>query len=501
MQTIVKIIFFVFFAARCFSQPFSLVNIPQNASSYTVDSKCNIAISGVADGGSLAWQGTSIGTNGLAGTGGSSAQGCANQTGLRLEMSGAGNSSGTDPWTNSITVTINFPIGVIGPVTFNLFDFTEPFYFDGSYYAYYQDKATISATKCDGTAITPSLTTNNGPISSSTSGSSRILKANQNNGACLNEPISIGTSSDWIKQIVIVYSNQDPPDNVPAPAGSPTRYGISQYQYIFISNISATAPTAITASNSCSGNAITLSSSGGGTYSWAGPNGYSSTSQNPIISPAGTAAAGTYTVTVNSNGCTNTATTTVTIGGACTLPVELISFTGKCYAGAQTLEWSTATETNNDFFTIEKSKDGIEFEKLGEMKGAGSSSSLQNYKAEFASEGEYYYYRLKQTDFDGQFSYSNIIHINCFQNYYDGISLFPNPVTDEINIHFESTIDTEIEYTITDVFGRTVKQEAKIQSGNEFAIDTKQLTGGVYFFRLIEKQGIYSFPALRFVKQ
>ncbi len=211
-------IIFVFVAGRSFSQPFSLANIPQNSASFSVDPKCTVTISGVADGGSLAWQGTNIATNGLDGTSGASAQGCANQTGLRLEMSGAGNGAGTDPWTNSITVTVNFPIGVIGPVAFNLFDFTEPFYFDGNYYAYYQDKATISSTKCDGSAITPTLTTNNGPISTSTAGSSLILKANQNNGACLSEPVSIGTASDWIKQIVILYSNQDPPDNVPAPA-------------------------------------------------------------------------------------------------------------------------------------------------------------------------------------------------------------------------------------------------------------------------------------------
>ncbi|MBI4930936.1 MAG: T9SS type A sorting domain-containing protein [Bacteroidetes bacterium] len=367
----------------------------------------------------------SSGTSAISGTSGDQAQNCGTYTGLRLEMSGSGNGSGTGVWDNSITVTINFPNIVIAPVTFNIYDITETFYYDGSnYYVYYQDKATINALDNASSPVIPTVTIS-GAIDNTTSGNSRVLTANSVNGACANQAVSVGTAGQQIKQITIVYLSQDPPTHCPAPAGSPVRYGVSQYQYIFISPI--------------------------------------------------------------------------TVSGL--LPVELLSFTGKCDANKKIFEWATASETNNDYFTIEKSKYGLEFEKLGEIKGAGNSSTQKNYKTEFTEEDEYYYYRLKQTDFDGKFSYSNIVHVNCFQNYYDGASLSPNPATDEINIHFESATNANVEYTITDIFGRTLKQEAKAQSGNVFSIDTKQLPKGVYFFRLKQEDGLNSFPALRFIKQ
>jgi hypothetical protein len=126
------------------AQTFSLANITQHAASYSVSANCNVTISS-AGGGTQQWQGSSIGTNGINGTPGEEAQNCADQAGLRLEMSGAGNSYGTAPWNNSITITITFTQGVKGPVTFSIYDLTEPLYNDGTYnYAYYQDKVAIS---------------------------------------------------------------------------------------------------------------------------------------------------------------------------------------------------------------------------------------------------------------------------------------------------------------------------------------------------------------------
>jgi gliding motility-associated-like protein len=315
----ISFICFAFFLScllnQAFTQTFSLVNIPQHSAAFAVAANCNVTISS-AGGGTQQWQGTSIGTNGLGGTPGSTAQNCANQTGFRLEMTGAGNSSGTAAWNNSITVTFTFPQGVKGPVTFNLFDFTEPFYNDGTYnYAYYQDKATVTSTKCDGANITPTLSSNNGPVLSSTVGASLILTAIQLQGQCLNEPISIGTTADLIKTVTVVYSNQDPPTNIPAPVGSPPRYGISQYQYIFIGNITANPldPIIVTANPNpiCSGQTTTLTATSATayTYTWAS-NTTPSTGSPVTATPLTTT---TYTVTGAIGTCAQTNTITVTV--------------------------------------------------------------------------------------------------------------------------------------------------------------------------------------------
>ncbi len=293
------------------AQTFSLANIPQHAATYAVAANCTVSISS-SGGGSFQWQGSNINTAGLYGGPGSEAINCSDQTGLRLEMSGAGNGSGTGVWNNSITLVFTFPQGVVGPVTFNLFDFTEPWYFDGACNSvYYQDKATVTAMSCSGSAITPVSTANNGPVSITTIGNSLIVKSIRLQGQCLNEPVSVGTAGDLISQITVVYSNQDPPDNIPAPVCSPPRYGISQYQYIFIGNITATAPIPLTASASpnsiCTGQGVNLTATGTGPFTW-NPGGLTG---NPVsVYPSSTT---TYTVTSGSGTCTSSQAVTVTV--------------------------------------------------------------------------------------------------------------------------------------------------------------------------------------------
>jgi hypothetical protein len=97
----------------------------------------------------------------------------------------------------------------------------------------------------------------------------------------------------------------------------------------------------------------------------------------------------------------------------CVLPIELLYFNGKFNGKYNELKWSTATETNNDYFTIEKSKDGINWNKVIEVDGAGNSTSTLNYTFnDYSFSNTINYYRLKQTDFDGKFKYSNIIAID-----------------------------------------------------------------------------------------
>jgi hypothetical protein len=123
-------------------------------------------------------------------------------------------------------------------------------------------------------------------------------------------------------------------------------------------------------------------------------------------------------------------------GGAtleCTpLPIELLTFSGQAHKDVNILEWTTVSEVNNAFFTIERSRDGTDFIAIGTEHGAGNSSELLDYSFVDSRplQGENYY-RLKQTDHDGSYEYFNTILVT--QKSFSGtIEVFPNPVKDQL---------------------------------------------------------------------
>jgi hypothetical protein len=103
--------------------------------------------------------------------------------------------------------------------------------------------------------------------------------------------------------------------------------------------------------------------------------------------------------------------------GSSTLPIELLSFDAKPDDNHVLAKWSTASEKNNDFFTLERSKDGASFEKLKTVPGAGNSDHVLNYseKDEAPLHG-ISYYRLKQMDYDGKTSYSRVVTVEFNSN-------------------------------------------------------------------------------------
>lgn len=111
------------------------------------------------------------------------------------------------------------------------------------------------------------------------------------------------------------------------------------------------------------------------------------------------------------------------------LPIELISFTAKLVNSEVELKWSTASEMNNDYFTIERATDVEHFEAILEEDGKGTTKELNHYKVIDASPlyGKSYY-RLKQTDFDGQYSYSPVQVILYEGPRFATLTAFPNPL-------------------------------------------------------------------------
>jgi hypothetical protein len=213
--------------------------------------------------------------------------------------------------------------------------------------------------------------------------------------------------------------------------------------------------------------------------------------------PSLSAATGSDPYTISRNSITSFSPFTVGDGGA-PLPIELLTFEATLNNGIVHLNWATATELNNDYFTIERSLDGKVFEALGEIKGAGTINTPKNY--EFIDKNPYEgvsYYRLIQTDLDGIMHYSTIISIRYDPTSLLKVNVYPNPTShDNINIEIKATPNEEILVILTDVMGNTLFSKIIITNATGetyFAIDpTNNLNAGVYYIVGSRQNEIFS---------
>ncbi len=166
------------------------------------------------------------------------------------------------------------------------------------------------------------------------------------------------------------------------------------------------------------------------------------------------------------------------------LPVELLDFQAVAdqRENIVNLHWSTATESNNDYFTIEKSADSQEWEDVLSIPGAGTSAQRLDYAG--ADKNPFpglSYYRLRQTDFDGQFSYSPIKQVTLGDGPSKELSLYPNPAQDQIVI-VGSHLDVSPMH-VYNVQGQDVSNLIRWQEGpapQTILLDISRLDHGVY---------------------
>lgn len=170
-----------------------------------------------------------------------------------------------------------------------------------------------------------------------------------------------------------------------------------------------------------------------------------------------------------------------------TLPVELGSFKVSSFGKNVLLEWTTESEKNNDYFTIEKSMDGKNWQAVGQIDGQGNSLETMAYQ--FVDEEPFRglgYYRIKQTDFDGNFEYS-VIQSIFFQTKND-TSIFPNPSTGQLFIKTNTKTNTIL---ICNNLGQLVqKLDAPPNS------QTIHLPRGNYYIRVISDEGVNIFQQI-----
>lgn len=172
------------------------------------------------------------------------------------------------------------------------------------------------------------------------------------------------------------------------------------------------------------------------------------------------------------------------------LPIELLSFEGKIVENEVLLSWTTQTELNNDYFTIERSIDAMTFEPVNTITGNGTSSIKHDYKLFDPNPYDgVNYYRLKQTDYNGAFSYSTLIAVT-FDEVTDRVtSVYPNPSKMNRSVSITGLIEKQ-DYIVhfINTKGEITKQ-LSINSSDfgETTIDLRAMEEGLYIIKLYQE--------------
>ena len=181
------------------------------------------------------------------------------------------------------------------------------------------------------------------------------------------------------------------------------------------------------------------------------------------------------------------------------LPVELIAFTAECGAKNIILNWSTATETNNDHFIIEQSVDGESWQNIGQVKGAGTAQMKHVYSF-ITPPGldRVLYFRLSQVDYDGGKKTFTIISSNCFSSG-NKMLIYPNPAVKDITLQFDLLKDYETGLIkVIDNLGRIcLQQSVGLVKGKTSQVLPLNLEAGSYTVLLFSEKLIL--PAQRLV--
>lgn len=185
------------------------------------------------------------------------------------------------------------------------------------------------------------------------------------------------------------------------------------------------------------------------------------------------------------------------------IPVELVSFTASADDGSVVLQWSTATETNNRGFSVQKKTTG-EWISIGFVNGTGTSTKMNSYT--FTDNGYSSgktYYRLKQVDFDGTFTYSGEIEVDNLQPLTFGLSQnFPNPFNPSTVINYQIPEKGNVSLKLFDILGNEVATlvSAEQEAGSyNLTFNASGLASGTYIYKLSSGENV-SVRKMTFIK-
>ena len=180
------------------------------------------------------------------------------------------------------------------------------------------------------------------------------------------------------------------------------------------------------------------------------------------------------------------------IGGGNILPIGLLSFTALPDNDRVVLDWTTSSESNNNYFTVEKSSDGINFNAVRTVPSAapnGTSSTPLDYSTQDpAPYTGVSFYRLKQTDLDGHSTYSSIVSVNFTKK--PTLAVYPNPTTGTLHITGISTTETSLKVEWFDLGGRSLLQTTlPVQNGFATLNGPAAINNGMYTLRFTSSDG------------
>jgi len=285
--------------------------------------------------------------------------------------------------------------------------------------------------------------------SSSISGSGQIYGTVAGYSSATSVTLNIGTSGDNTSGCYFSSNASNGGLDLFGKQSGTNTLTINGYYTNFLSTVS-------TGNN----NSVYFNNANGGTFTIANsgnPNSY-----NNNVTKTNTTAAPSFTTPT-------TPTYTGTCATAVVLPIELLYFKPYFEDGVVKIKWATASEYNNDYFTIEKSYDGINYECIYKTKGASNSTHIIEYYSEDRFiDSNVIYYRLKQTDFDGNYKKTNWESVNIGNNL-DNFLIYPNPYSNNINIYFNSNIEKQETIYIYDLTGNLVyEKNVLIEKGSNF---------------------------------
>lgn len=208
------------------------------------------------------------------------------------------------------------------------------------------------------------------------------------------------------------------------------------------------------------------------------------------VTATGLTIGNTYLLMVDGNGGSICDFTISGWNGTGILPVELINFTGLGMPEYNALNWSTASEKNNDHFNVLRSFDGLNFDKIGEIKGAGSTLTTHQYSFhDLDLRSGVSYYQLEQVDYDGASTRSDIIAVDRTSVRESIITVYPNPADQILHIEMLHELENGVIQLIDAQGSVLAEQGLDAQSGTHVQFDLHSVNAGFYLVRLIESDG------------
>lgn len=175
-------------------------------------------------------------------------------------------------------------------------------------------------------------------------------------------------------------------------------------------------------------------------------------------------------------------------------PVEWLGFEAKLTLNGVGLEWETASEFNRDYFEVERSYDTLDWQTIGIVQATGSQNRMSHYEFK---DGEIpagkTYYRIREVDFDGHYSFSEVLEVSLFEGEENSWQIFPNPTTGRISLvpRFDMTQRAR-RIVVQDMRGATVMEENNPEwSSNHYSLDLHELPAGIYIVRVASESGVF----------